>query len=173
MAWGDAANGYLAIDAFAGDTGAGYVLRTSDGGRTWRPQLVAPSGLRRNGVLATAAQTGFALADGNQLLHTNSGGDAGDPSTITVTSLVRRFRKPRRVTITGAVSPGVAGAEVQVSARPAGGGAWTRRRVATTGDGTFTARLRVRRSTIVVAQWLGQPGRAGDGSGVLTIRRVR
>src|SRR4051794_14094856 len=70
MAWGDARNGYLAVTRFGSNSRFGFLLRTSDAGKSWRPQLVAPTNIRVNGLVATASNTAFALADGNQLFYT-------------------------------------------------------------------------------------------------------
>jgi photosystem II stability/assembly factor-like uncharacterized protein len=168
MAWGDAQNGYLALRRFGSERSAGYVLRTSDGGRSWRPQLVAPNAIRGTGLLATGAQTAFALADGNQLLHSTFGGDQGVGEPVTVASSRRRFRRPRRVTISGRAP---AGATVQIAFRALRGGKWTARRVAISSTGTFTGTIRIRRSTVVVAQYRGATG-ASDGSPAVVIRKT-
>jgi hypothetical protein len=41
LAFGSAAAGYLTLRAYPADSGASYVLRTSDGGAHWRPQRIA------------------------------------------------------------------------------------------------------------------------------------
>jgi photosystem II stability/assembly factor-like uncharacterized protein len=168
MAWADAQNGYVALRRFGRERPAGYVLRTSDGGRSWRPQLVAPNALRGAGLLALDAATGFAIADGNQLLHTTAGGDQGTGAPVTVAAKPRRIRRARRVTISGTAPPGVA---VQISFRRLAGGKWTTRRVVVPSSGSFTGTIRVRRSTVVVAQYRGATG-ASDGSTAVVIRKT-
>jgi photosystem II stability/assembly factor-like uncharacterized protein len=168
MAWGDARNGYLALRRFGRERRAGYVLRTSDGGRSWRPQLVAPNTLRGAGLLTLDAATAFAIADGNQLLHTTAGGDQGTGAPVTMEARPRRIRRTRRVTISGEAP---AGAAVQLSFRRLSGGRWTTRRVVVPSSGTFTRKIRVRRSTVVVAQYRGATG-ASDGSPAVVIRKT-
>jgi photosystem II stability/assembly factor-like uncharacterized protein len=173
MAWGDARNGYLSVRSFGGDNKAGYLLRTSDGGRSWRPQLVAPAPIRDGGLVATAANTAFVLADGNMLFHTASGGDQGRQSVLRIRSNVARIgAKGRVVTISGTLAPAVAGADVYVSFRGANGGSWVTRLAAPTSKaGRFTIRRRLTQPTLVVAQWLGDADRNGDGSNLLSLPR--
>jgi photosystem II stability/assembly factor-like uncharacterized protein len=168
MAWADARNGYLALRRFGRERAAGYVLRTSDGGRSWRPQLVAPNALRGAGLLALDGATAFAIADGNQLLHTTSGGDQGVGAPVTVAAKPRRIRRTRRVTISGTAPPGVT---VHLFLRRLSGGPWTARRLVVPSSGAFTGTIRVRRSTVVVAQYRGATG-ASDGSPALVIRKT-
>ena len=54
----DARNGWLAL-GFFGREGAGHVLRTSDGGERWRPQLVSPERIQ---ALDSSGGTAYALA---------------------------------------------------------------------------------------------------------------
>jgi hypothetical protein len=173
MAWGDANNGYLAIDRFGSDDTSGYLLRTSDGGKSWRPQLVAPSLIHGNGLVATAPKRAFALADGNQLFYTAAGGDQGTNSVVTITSNVKHLgRKGKTVTIRGRIAPAVAGADVYVSFRGVRGGSWTVLLPRPTGaNGSFTLRRKVRKPAVVVAQWLGDADRNGDGSNLVTLKR--
>ena len=49
MSFSSASRGYLTLSRF-GDDASGYVLRTTDGGRTWRPQLVSSGEPERRGA---------------------------------------------------------------------------------------------------------------------------
>ena len=173
MAWGDARNGYLAISRFGSNSTFGFLLRTSDGGKSWRPQLVAPTNIRVNGLVATAANTAFALADGNQLFYTAAGGDQGQPSVVSLKRNVKHVgRKGKVVTFTGRIAPAVAGADVYISFRRAGGGRWvTKLPRPTSASGTFTLRRKIKAPTIAVAQWLGDADHNGDGSNMVTLRK--
>jgi photosystem II stability/assembly factor-like uncharacterized protein len=175
MAWGDARNGYLAMAGFGNNRTFGFLLRTSDAGKSWRPQLVAPTAIRRNGLVATAANTAFALADTNQLFYTAAGGDQGTQSIVSLKASVKRIgrsKKGKLVTFTGKLKPAVAGADVYLSFRRTGGGGWvTKLPRPTSGSGSFTLQRRIKTPTIVVAQWLGDADRNGDGSNVITLTR--
>jgi photosystem II stability/assembly factor-like uncharacterized protein len=172
MAWADAKNGYLAIDRVAPGEPAGYVLRTADGGHTWRPQLVAPTPLRRGGLVTTGRSTAVALAGASQLLYTASGGDRGADSTLTITSSTTRITRSTKVVIKGRIEPAVAGADVQVAIRALGGTRWTTYVPKPTGaEGRFRVKARVRGSVVVVARWHGDGDHTGDGSNIVAIRR--
>src|SRR3954469_10890145 len=173
LAFGDARNGFMAVDRFARSGPFGWVLRTSDGGATWRPQLVGPDVLDRDGLVSPDATTGFGLADGSQLFYTGTGGDPGSiPSTITLKPKRRTVKKSQPVRLNGRLSPAVPGAQVAVLARNATTHAWTvagEPRVAP--DGTFKLTYRVRHTTQLVAQWQGDVALSGDGSPVVTITK--
>ena len=55
MAFSSESRGYLTLSGF-GEDSSGYVLRTTDGGRTWRPQLVSSETPRAEGLAATGAE---------------------------------------------------------------------------------------------------------------------
>jgi photosystem II stability/assembly factor-like uncharacterized protein len=174
MSFSDASNGFLSIRSFTRPAmDAGWVLHTSDGGATWRPQLIDDVPLSARGLIAPVAGTAFALAGESDLLYTNSGGDRGADTTLTLAAQPRSIgRKARTVKITGKLAPAAAGATVVVSARREGAVAWNL--VATpkvSSSGTFTTTLRVRATTDVVAQWSGDAAHDGDGSKALVITR--
>ena len=173
MAWGDARNGYLSVGGFGRDSHSGYLLRTSDAGRSWRPQLVSPTHIVPKGLVATAAQTAFALADTNQLFYTAAGGDQGQQSIVTLKAGTKHVgRKGKTVKFTGKVAPAVAGADVFVAFRTVGSRRWsTLLPRPTSASGTFTIRRKIKRPTIVVAQWLGDADHNGDGSNLVRLRR--
>ncbi|HEX8205064.1 MAG TPA: YCF48-related protein [Solirubrobacteraceae bacterium] len=182
----DALNGFLTVVRFAADASGAYVLRTSDGGATWRPQRVSSGAFPGSqAVIAPDASRAFAVAstpaagDGafRSLFATSTGGDAGSASQITMTTrrrtLTRRQlrRAAYRVTVAGTL-PGAQGGEtIVVSMRRRGSTDWSSQTVlAGANNGSFTATFaNVRASSEVVAQWAGDSGRQGAGSRVLRI----
>ena len=172
LSFADSSNGFLSAERFRGSNG-GWVLRTSDGGATWRPQLVAAAPLAPLGLASADATTAFALADGSDLFHTSSGGDQGATnSNLTIKAARTSVNRPRRVKLTGKLSPAVEGAPVIVSARNPKSNRWTL--VGTpsvSATGTFTISYTVRRTTELVAQWRGDSDHTGDGSRVVAIVR--
>src|SRR3954469_13826963 len=106
LAFGDARNGYLAVDRFAGSGPFGWALRTSDGGATWRPQLIGPDPLDRGGLVAPDAASAFGLAGAAQLFYTGTGGDPGSiPSTVSLKPKQKTVRHSRLVRLNGRLSP--------------------------------------------------------------------
>ena len=92
MAFSSESRGYLTLSGF-GEDSSGYVLRTTDGGRTWRPQLVSSETPRAEGLAAIGADAAFLLADSSVLLFTTSGGDRGEPSKVTIRTARRTVRR--------------------------------------------------------------------------------
>jgi photosystem II stability/assembly factor-like uncharacterized protein len=175
LSFSDANDGYLSIRSFgpALSTDAGWVLHTSDGGATWRPQLIEGTPLAPRGLSAPVTGTAFALGGASDLFYTNTGGDKGNRTKLTIAAQPKSVgRKARTVKIVGRLTPAVAGATVVVSARRAKSAFWTV--IGTpvvSSTGTFTASVRVRATTQVVAQWSGDAAHDGDGSTALTIVR--
>ena len=86
LSFGSATSGYLTLRQYPADNGVAYVLRTTDGGRHWRPQRIASGAFPgTEGVIAPSATRAYALtstpAAGSgivrSLFTTGSGGDAG------------------------------------------------------------------------------------------------
>ncbi|MEA2458146.1 MAG: hypothetical protein QOC95_1118, partial [Thermoleophilaceae bacterium] len=122
VSFGDTAIGFLSVACFGGamsvGTGQnGFVLRTSDGGATWRPQLVEPSPLAARGLATPDASTAFALGGASDLFYTGTGGDLGAGTMLTIAAGRNVVTKTRRVKITGRLSPAVPGATVAVMTR--------------------------------------------------------
>jgi len=169
LAFGSATSGYLTLGAYPADRGGAYVLRTSDGGRHWRPQRIAAGAFPfADVVVSPTATRAYALAttggQSRSLFTTGSGGDAGSRSTLTLSSV---SRSGRRVTVRGALKGAQGGEPIVVSARQ--GSTW-REQVVTAGanGGRFTATFTLRRGrTDFVARWAGDSGRQGAGSSVL------
>jgi photosystem II stability/assembly factor-like uncharacterized protein len=170
LAFGDARNGYLAIPAWADGSSSGVVLHTSDGGTSWRPQIIEAAQLKPFGLEAPTGVAAFALASERDLFRTDAGGDLGDASTITAKPSVKRLNKAGIVRLTVQLQPGVSGARVALLSRSGKNGRWTVDADALTrGGGTLTIDRRVRATTEFVAQWAGDADRNGDGSPVVTV----
>jgi photosystem II stability/assembly factor-like uncharacterized protein len=143
------------------------LLRTSDGGRTWRPQIVARGAL--TSIAATPGGADVALRAPGELFGTVSGGDTG-----AATSLSLRTKTPTlgarggRVTVTGKLSPPGGSESIVVSLRA--GGRWTSRTVRVASNGAFTTAWTIRRSSVLVAQWSGDGERRSAGSAPLAVR---
>ena len=160
----DAKNGY-AVVSWVGVEVRGYVLRTTDGGVSWRPQLVAPEFIREIDVTAGAAH---ALAGSNSLYATANGGDVGAARTLRITTRGRRLAKAGSVTITGRLSKALAGEQAVVFMKDRG---FWRSQVATVAsNGTFVSRWRVTRPrSVFVAHVLGTADLAGAGTKPLVV----
>lgn len=170
--------GFMTIGSFGfqapGPNSDAFVLRTSDGGKTWRPQAIARGSLL--GVLAASDTQGYALLADNRLFFTAAGGDNGQPSGLTLKPSVRSFTQKSlkkakgKVTITGTLASAVGGEQVVVSRRDVLGSGWSHQ-VVTVGanGGGFTTSWKIKRSSVFVAQWAGDSGRRGEGSAPLTV----
>ena len=170
LAFGDKNNGYLAIDSFAGET-AGWILHTSDGGASWRPQLISRTPIASTIGSLVAAQGGVAhtLVSTSDLFRTDTGGDLGEPSTLTLSTKTRRLRRKGKVRIDGKLSPTAAGARVEVDMRQFNSARWVRQIATVRSDGTFSTNWTVSRTSSFVAQWAGDQARNGDGSPALRV----
>jgi photosystem II stability/assembly factor-like uncharacterized protein len=167
----DARQGFIAVNAF-GRNGPGspaFVMRTSDGGRTWRPQAIARG--RTTSVLATGPKQGYAVVDNTELFLTGSGGDAGKPTTLRLKTplsaiTAKALKKAKgRVTVTGSLPGAVGGEEIIVSRRDLNGSSWSSHIVtAGANGGSFTTSWKISRTSVFVAQWAGDSGRTGAGS---------
>nr|MDQ4041489.1 hypothetical protein [Actinomycetota bacterium] len=150
------------------DDDDGRVLRTSDGGRTWRPQFISSDTLTVGGLTATGPGTALATdVDGN-IFATTTGGDALDSSRLTLRSNRRRLRRSARITLTGRLTPRLEDEQIVIASLARG--RWRQRTVETSADGAFRLRVRVRRSTRFVAQWDGDGDARGAGTRSLLVR---
>ncbi|HEX6021049.1 MAG TPA: hypothetical protein VFZ00_03575 [Solirubrobacter sp.] len=185
LAFGSSSSGYLTLRQYPSDADVAYVMRTSDGGRHWRPQRIASGTFPgTEGVISPSASRAYALtstpsAGGNvfrSLFTTATGGDAGSRSSLTLTTSRKRLtraqfrRANRRITVTGALQGAQGGETIVVSARSTGSARWTES-VVTAGanGGRFTARFRVSGTAEFVARWAGDSGRQGAGSAPLKV----
>lgn len=188
LAFGSTSAGYLTLGGYPAEEGASYVLRTTDSGRTWRPQRIASGTFPGSeGVISPTASKSYALTSTpsagegvfRSLFTTSSGGDTGAESRMSLTvakSITRRkLRAERnRIVVRGSLVGGQGGEQIVVSARPAGGSSWREQVViAGANQGRFTADFRITGSTEFVARWAGDSGRRGVGTKVSTLRVKR
>ena len=177
LAFSNDREGYVASnDLFfaKGDRRPDYLLRTIDGGKTWRPQLV--SGSRDvNGIVSTGESIDLLLAGGNRFFSTTTGGDSGRRSSL-VLGRVRSLAKPRTLLVRGRLTPAEGGEQVIVSSTEAdprrrhGAVDWRFKTARVRSDGRFTSSWRVRRTSVFVVQWTGDGERRGAGSKALKVR---
>lgn len=172
IAFSSLAEGYVLTRLYRANSEAGHLLRTLDGGRTWRPQLVARSEL--TDVVAPGGGTDFALASPGSIFRTSqvSPQDRDTTLSLRVRQPRRRGgRPPRRQTIqlAGRLSPPEGGEQVVVAQRAARGGPWSQRVVTVASNGSFTVTRTIRGRTIFVAQWDGDDDRRGAGSRALVV----
>jgi photosystem II stability/assembly factor-like uncharacterized protein len=171
LSFGDASSGFLSIDKFGRSGRQAWVLRTSDGGATWRPQLIAATALDHGGLVALDPNTAFGLAGGTRFFYTGTGGDAGSTaSKLKLTPRRSAVTNARSVKIDGRLIPAVDGASITVLARNVRTHNWsvvgTRHASAT---GKFSIPYRVTHTTQLVAQWRGSGDVNGAGSPVAAI----
>jgi photosystem II stability/assembly factor-like uncharacterized protein len=171
LSFSSASEGYVVLSRF-GDDASGYVLRTSDSGRTWRPQLVASKPLLGSGV-AAAGSTDFLLTAGSSFFYTTSGGDQGDRSSVKIKSRNRKVRRKTTIRVSGKVSGAATGAEALVARRESGESGWDFQLAKVASNGTFTTTWKITKTASFVGQWAGDDDQAGDGSLPLTIRARR
>ncbi|HEV7773493.1 MAG TPA: YCF48-related protein [Conexibacter sp.] len=169
MAVGSARTATLVLDQF-GNRNGGYLLRSDDAGATWQPQFVVDAAIVPFGVVAGTGAD-YLLAGDASLLFSTTGGVAGDPSELTVTTKRRRLTKAGRITVTGRLQPAGGSAQVTVSAQlPGADAGWESQTVAVAANGTFATAWRVLRGTTTfVAQWTGDFKSAGAGSRPMTV----
>jgi photosystem II stability/assembly factor-like uncharacterized protein len=142
------------------------LLRTSDGGKTWRPELVARSAL--NSIAATPGGADVALRTPGELFGTVSGGDQGAATSLSLkTKTPKLGAKGGRVTVTGKLSPPRGSESIVVSKRV--GGRWESQTVRPASNGSFTTSWTVRKSSLFVAQWAGDGERRSAGSSPLAV----
>jgi photosystem II stability/assembly factor-like uncharacterized protein len=167
LAFSSTSNGYLTLSRF-GNRAGGYLLHTTDGGRTWRPELLTDSPLTAAGVVAKGT-TGLALALDGSLFFSDSTIPAAR-SAVRLSTRRRIVHGPRRIRISGRVPGAEAGAEVLVARRFRGESGWDQRMATVGPSGRFTIVWRTGRTATFVAQWIGDGDQAGDGSKPLRVR---
>jgi len=156
-------DGYLAVGSF-GTTGGGLVMRTTDGGQSWHPQLVSRGQLT---ALASGGGVDYALADGGSLYATTVGGDIGSSSVLSISARPRALQRPGRVVIPGHLSPADGGEEIVVSTFQ--GRRWIHKLATAASNGTFVTRWPIRSKATFVAQVLGDADHRGAGTKPLTV----
>jgi photosystem II stability/assembly factor-like uncharacterized protein len=185
ITFGSATSGFLSVASFGDDPVNGYVLHTSDGGRSWRPEAISPGVAGASGIVAADAGRAFALLQprgggaqpSRQLFFTASGGDAGAPSPMTIRATPSRFTKKTlrtskgKVTITGTLAGAIGGEQITIAARAVNGARWTSRTVpAGANGGSFSATFNIHGPAVFVAQWAGDSGRNGAGTPALLVK---
>jgi photosystem II stability/assembly factor-like uncharacterized protein len=140
----------------------GEILRTTDGGKSWRPQIVSPA--RPIEVVAPSDAHAYALGGATDLFSTTTGGDAGTPSTLTISPSKKRVKKNGFVTINGKLSGATGGEHVTVFVQQDGRSNWGHFDATVGSNGRFSIRARLTRGATFVAQWTGDATHAGDGT---------
>jgi photosystem II stability/assembly factor-like uncharacterized protein len=185
VSFADSLHAFLTVSAFGSDTHDAYVLHTADGGATWHPQLIAAGTIPSTGLVAEGASNAFALVNGatesgsgdeRLLFFTNTGGDAGASSSLTIATKSTHLRKHKLrrahgvIRIDGVLKGAQGGEQIVVSRRSLSGGSW-QHQTATAGanGGSFTTTWHASSSSVFVAQWAGDSGRASLGSRVLRV----
>jgi photosystem II stability/assembly factor-like uncharacterized protein len=159
----DGRNGFVALESF-GPVQNGFVLRTTDGGASWRPQLVS-SRLVRD--LDVAGGTAYALADATFLYATTNGGDVGASRTLRIATRGRRISRPATITVSGRLSSATAGEQALVWMRQSD--RWTPQLARVASNGTFVTRWRVAKRAVFVAHAPGTADHAGAGTKPLVV----
>jgi photosystem II stability/assembly factor-like uncharacterized protein len=159
----------LVLSRFGTALGGGFLLRTEGAGATWLPQFVVDQPIRPDGI-AAGEDVDYLLAGDAGLLFSTSGGVAGDPSELTLSTKRRRLPRAGRITVTGRLAPASGGAQVVVSARSQGATSWAHQTVTVASNGTFATAWGVGRgATTFVAQWTGDFRSTGAGSRAMTV----
>jgi photosystem II stability/assembly factor-like uncharacterized protein len=186
LAFSGPSEGFMSVRGLAGDHRDAYVLRTSDGGRTWHPQEIAAGSIPSGGLVSSSALDAAALIDGPSagaeaadrlLFATSTGGDvAGSAGTLSLSTPLHVITKRvlRRdhysVRIEGTLTGATGGEQIVVSHHNLAGGPWEHQVVvAGANGGTFSSTWVIRHSCVFVAQWAGDSGRPGQGSTALKI----
>lgn len=161
-------NGFLSIVGSAGASN-GYVLRTTDAGRTWRPQLIAPFPLTQ--ISSPPGPFAYALGGTGSLFAVAGPGDAGAVSQLVLSQPTVR-RGARRIVLKGRLSPARGGEQVMVSRRSSKAGSfWKTDTITVASNGTFSDPTTISGpSTFFVAQWVGDDRGAGVSSKLLTVK---
>ncbi len=142
----------------------GFVLRTTNGGQTWQPQLVDRSAI----AASDAGPVAFANNSEGSFFATTTGGQAGTPSALTIRKQGRFGNS--KVRIAGTLSPPEGGESIVVSTRTVKKADWRSKVLSAASDGKFTTSVSVSKPTYVVAQWIGDDDRAGAGSRALLVK---
>jgi photosystem II stability/assembly factor-like uncharacterized protein len=169
IAFSSTSAGYLVVSRFGDATdAAGYLLRTTDGGATWRPQFVVNTAIGARGI-ATSGGPDYLLAGSSDMLSTTTGGDAGEASSLAISTARNKLKRSRRIKVSGKLTPASGFERVTVSHR--NGGFWRHTTVRAAANGSFSTSWRVGRgANRFVAQWAGDFKSFGAGSKVLTVK---
>ena len=180
LSFHDARSGYVTV--LGPDL---VVMRTTDGGRTFVPQLVDACAHRSSGLLATGPATALLASAGTALVvsadsqteacprslfATTTGGQAGTASTISLSPGPRAPIRPGNVTIRGRLRPARGGETVTMARFDLRRGRWETRELPVASNGGFSSTWHVTHSSAFVTSWRGDDRRAGDGSPPLTVK---
>ena len=152
------------------DPAAPYMLRTTDGGATWQPQIVAAApvgGLRRRRRLRLPAHRPTAASSPRPRAGRPARRRTDDQAEDGRQGEARREAAGRSRSRERSRRPRAASRSRSGSAIGSGGGARTE--IAAT-DGSFTSAFKLRKPGPVVAQWFGDDDRAGAGSKAVVVK---
>jgi photosystem II stability/assembly factor-like uncharacterized protein len=158
--------------AIAAWNGGRWLMRTSDGGRTWTPEWLP----RRILSVTAAGSEDYANADGG-LVRTTDGGLSSAGSSLALTLAgpaklsTRALRRAHgRVALHGRLAPAQGGEQVVIAYRAAGRSVWQRRTATVSSTGAFAVTISgIAATTTFVAQWSGEGPQAGAGSQAVTL----
>ena len=163
LAFGDRRHGWLTLGGRRPT-----LLRTTDGGKSWKPQIVGRYTL--DGIAAAGSQVGFATSFLTGILFTRDGGDAGAGTALRLSTPDRTVPRGEKVKIRGALSPAEGGEDVEVRFKALSRGRWREIDVTPNRAGRFSFERRIRRATVFVSQWEGDPNSDGDGTRPLVVQ---
>lgn len=170
---------YFVVDNY--DWRSPVVLHSTDAGRVWQPEAVGAANSRLEGLVTNGAGTAYALStlyrgprNVVSLFQTTTGGSLGEKSTLSLSDTKSRVKRiGTKIQILGRLVGGTGGETVRVAIRPVGMARWKTQLVTAgqNGGGSFTATFsNIKKGKWqVLAQWTGDSGRAGAGTGVRTI----
>lgn len=162
MSFSSTSTGMLIMSRFGQTSGAGYVLRTTDSGKTWNPQLVWNDEFNRYGIIS--GSTSYGLLDDADVFYSTNGGVSGSSSTATVKPSKTKLKKKAKIQVTITVKGGKQGDIAVVSGLPSGATVWQQQQVTLDSSGKATSSWTVSKTTTFVGQWAGNESHAGDGS---------
>ncbi len=186
LAFATPTSGFMSVSSYGGDSHDAYVLRTTDGGVTWHPQEITIGSIPAGGLVASSALDAAALVDStsvkgepiNRLLFTTqTGGEvAGSAGPLILGTTTHALTKKRLkklkglVRISGVLKGAIGGETVVVARRNLSGGPWQEQRVVVGANGgSFATTWHISQTSLFVAEWVGDSGRPGQGSSVLTV----
>lgn len=160
LSFSSSSSGFLSISRF-GQFPGGYLLRTTNGGKTWAPQNVWGNAINPGGILA--GSTSYTLIDDNLLLFSTSGGSSGSSSSVSVKPSSTKLKKKTKIRVTITVK-GAKQGDVAVVSALASGSTWKQQQVSLSSSGTATTSWTVSKTTTFVGQWAGNESATGAGS---------
>jgi photosystem II stability/assembly factor-like uncharacterized protein len=186
VAFSDPLDGFMTVGSYGTDSTNAYVLRTTNGGLSWHPQVITAGSIPYDGILVSSALNASLLVDNvsvtnvpikRELFTTSTGGEvAGTPGTLSLSTSRRTFAKRKlrsahgTITVNGTLAGALGGEQIVVSRRSLSGGQWQHQVVvAGANGGSFTTTWHISSSSVFVAQWAGDSGRPGLGSKVLSV----